>query len=355
LKFNLVILLDAQSGSEVKFAISLVVFLLINNMPVDAQKNDTIYLFNGDRITGEVKKFENGLLSLKTDAMQTITIEYDRISSIYSAKNFEFRTTSGYRYFGSILKSTSPGTVYLVTQTDTIPKPLWDIVQITTIKNRFFQKIDGSLDLGINYTKASDFFQYSLMASVTHRTANYSTRFDFSSILSDQDGVISKNNDIGLNVTRYLPGKWFARAESKYQQNTELDLDSRLQAGLGGGYDLVRSNSQRLYGLAGLLANRESTIDSALVSHNLEALFTVQYRWFKYNQPKIDISSGFNLFPSLTTSGRVRFEYDLTAKIEILKDVFFSLTVYENFDNNPSATVGSKNDWGVIASLGYTF
>jgi sRNA-binding regulator protein Hfq len=320
-----------------------------------AQKNDTIFLNNGDRITGELKKFENGLLSLKTDAMQTITIEYDRIATIFSTKNFEFRTTSGYRYYGSILKSTTQGTVNLVTLTDTIPKPLWDIVQVTSIKNRFFQKIDGSIDLGINYTKASDVFQYSLRASVIHRTTDFATRFNLSSILSDRDDIISKNNDVGLDVTRYLPGKWFTRAETKYQQNTELDLNSRVQAGLGGGYDLVRNNSQRLYGLAGLLANRESTIDSSLVSHNLEALFSLQYRWFKYSQPKIDISSGFNLYPSLSTSGRVRFEYDLNAKIEIFKDVFFSVNLYENFDNNPATSSASNNDWGIITSLGYTF
>jgi hypothetical protein len=193
------------------------------------------------------------------------------------------------------------------------------------------------------------------MASLVHRTENYATRFDMTSILSDQDEVISKNNDIGINVTRYFPGKWFARAETKYQQNTELDLDSRVQGGLGSGYDIVRSNSQRLYGLAGLLGNRESTIDSSLVSYNLELLFSVQYKWFKYRSPKIDITSGFNLFPSLTTGGRVRFEYDLSAKIEILKDLYLSLTIYENYDNNPSASASSKNDWGIITSLGYTF
>ncbi len=330
-------------------------FLNLFVLSVNAQKNDTIYLFNGDRITGEMKKFEYGLLFLSTEAMQTVTVEYDRITTVYSSKNFEIRTTSGYRYFGSLLRSTASGTVNIKTTTDTIPKPFWDIVQITSIKNRFFKKIDGSIDLGVNYTKASNVFQYSFMTSVTHRTENYATRFDLNSILSDQDGDVSKNNDIGFNVIRYLPGKWFARVETNYQQNTELDLNSRIQAGLGSGYDLVRNNSQRMYGLAGLLANRESTIDSALVSHNLELLFSVQYKWFRYNQPKIDITSGFNLFPSLTTSGRFRFEYDLSAKIEILKDVFFGLTIYENFDNNPASNSESKNDWGIITSLGYSF
>jgi hypothetical protein len=322
---------------------------------ISAQKNDTVYLENGDRITGELKKFEYGLLFLKTDAMQTVNIEYDRIFTMYSAKHFEFRTTSGYRYFGTVLPSTASGIINIVTTSDTVPKPLWDIVQITSIKNRFFQKIDGSIDLGLNYTKATDVFQYSIMATATYRTNNYATQLNLNSILSDQDDDVSRNNDAGLNIVRYLPGKWFARAETSGQENTELDLDYRIQVGLGGGYDLVRSNSKRLYPLAGILANRERTIDSSLVSKNLELLISLQYKWFRYRQPKIDISSGFNLYPSLTTGGRVRFEFDLSAKIEIIKDVFFSLTLYENFDNNPSSGNTSKNDWGVITSLGYSF
>ena len=40
-----------------------------------AQKNDTIYLLNGDRITGEIKKYENGQLKLSTEGMNIIYIE----------------------------------------------------------------------------------------------------------------------------------------------------------------------------------------------------------------------------------------------------------------------------------------
>jgi hypothetical protein len=322
---------------------------------LQAQQNDTIYLFNGDRITGELKKFEYGLLFLKTDGMETVNIKFDRIYTMYSTKQFEFRTNTGQRYFGILLNSVVPGKISIVTSNDTVTVALWNVVQITSLKNKFLQKIDGSADLGLSFTKASDVFQYNLSATATYRTANYSTKFDLSSILSEADKEVSKNNDAGLNVTRFLPGKWFANIEIKGQQNTELDLEYRFQAGLGGGYDLVRTNSQRLYGLAGFVGNQEKTIDSALVSDNFEFLASMQYKWFRYSHPKIDVTTGFNLYPSFTTSGRIRFEYDLTAKIEILKDVFFSVTFYENIDNNPSSKSSSKNDWGVITSIGYSF
>lgn len=148
-------------------------------------KNDTIYLRNGDRITGELKKFEYGLLDLSTDAMKTVSIEFDKINTMHSSKFFEIRMKSGEKFFGHLQKSDVLSTVNVITVTDTLPKRLWDIILIVPIKRTFFQKIDGSLDLGLSYTKASDVFQYSLNFNLTHRTNFYSTRFELESILTD--------------------------------------------------------------------------------------------------------------------------------------------------------------------------
>ncbi|MBN2173964.1 MAG: DUF481 domain-containing protein [Bacteroidales bacterium] len=320
-----------------------------------AQKNDTVYLLNGDRFTGELKKLEYGLIYLKTDAMQTINIEYDRIQTIYSAKFFELRTSTGFRYYGFLAKSTVKGAVNIITANDTIPKPIADIVEITSIKKSFFKKMDGSVDAGLSYTKASEVFQYNLAANITYRTPKYSTEFDLSSILTDQKEDITRKNDIGLGVTRLLPGKWLAGVQVKGQQNTELDLDKRWQGGFGIGYDLVRTNSNRFNTLAGLFVNYEKTIDSAIVTNNLEGLIALQYKWFQYRHPKIDVTSSFDFFPSFTVPGRYRIEYELNGKFEIITDLFFSISIYDNFDSKPSGSESSKNDWGVITSIGYSF
>ena len=320
-----------------------------------AQKNDTIYLNNGDRVTGELKKFEYGLLFLSTSAMETVNIEFDRIKTIYSEKLYEIRTSEGYRYFGSIMKAEEQGTVMIIVSGDTISKPLREIVQITSLKNSFLQKLDGSVSMGLSYTKASDVLQFNVNASVTYRAADIATRLYLNSIRTESSGDISQNNDAGLDVTYFFPGQWFAAFQAKSQENTELDLDSRIQAGIGGGYDIIRTNAQRLSVLAGLLANRERTIESATTSNNVELLIATQYKWFVYRQPKINITTGFSMFPSLTTGGRIRLEYDLTGSVEIVKDLFLAVTVYDSFDNNPTSASSSKNDWSVITSLGYSF
>jgi hypothetical protein len=335
--------------------LSIIELFIFASLSLQAQKNDTIYLLNGDRLTGELKKLEYGLLYFKTDAMQTINIEYDQIYTAYSAKFFELTTSTGFKFYGSIAKSAIPNTVNIVTTNDTVPKPIADIVEITSIKKSFIKKIDGSVDLGLSYTKASDVFQYNLAVTVTHRTTKYSTKFDMNSILTDQQKDITRKNDIGLSVTRILPGKWLAGVQIQGQQNTELDLDKRWQGGLGIGYDLIRTNSNRFYTLGGFMVNHEKTIDSAIVSNNLEGLISLQYKWFQYRHPKIDVTSGFNYFPSFTVAGRYRIEYELNAKFEIVTDLFFSVSFYDNFDSKPSGSDSSKNDWGVITSIGFTF
>lgn len=334
------------------FYLALICF---STLTVRAQKNDTIYLRNGDRITGELKKFEYGLLDLSTDAMKTISIEFDRINSIHSSKFFEIRMKSGEKFFGHLQKSDVLSTVNVITVTDTLPKRLWDIILIVPIKRTFFQKIDGSLDLGLSYTKASDVFQYSLNFNLTHRTNFYSTRFELESILTDDGEKKTNNSTLGLDVTHYLPNKWFTSIIAQGQQNTELNLDYRLQAGYGVGYDIARTNVIRFYALGGLLVNQEHTIDIDDTSQNIEALLKLKLKWFKYRHPKIDVSSNFNTYTSITSFGRVRLEYNLSSKFEIVKDLFLNLQLYDYYDNETSDGSKANNDWGIITSIGFTF
>ena len=330
-------------------------FICLSTLTIQAQKNDTIYMRNGDRITGELKKFEYGLLALKTDAMQTVSIEFDRINTIHSLKFFEIRMKSGEKFFGHLQKSDVLSTVNVITVTDTLPKRLWDIILIVPIKRTFFQKIDGSLDLGLSYTKASDVFQYSLNFNLTHRTNFYSTRFELESILTDDGEKKTNNSTLGLDVTHYLPNKWFTSIIAQGQQNTELNLDYRLQAGYGVGYDIARTNVIRFYALGGLLVNQEHTIDIDDTSQNIEALLKLKLKWFKYRHPKIDVSSNFNTYTSITSFGRVRLEYNLSSKFEIVKDLFLNLQLYDYYDNETSDGSKANNDWGIITSIGFTF
>ena len=51
-----------------------------------ARKTDTIHLFNGDKLVGEIQDLQPGLLRVKTDYMASMHIEWDRIRTLPTTK-----------------------------------------------------------------------------------------------------------------------------------------------------------------------------------------------------------------------------------------------------------------------------
>jgi hypothetical protein len=342
-----------------KTAFAFFLFLLLMIVSVQAQKNDTVYLMNGDRISGEIKRYEDGLLILKTDGMSTLNIEYEKIRTFFSRKYYEIVKKTGFSYYGSVTFSKTERCIGVCIANDTVTEPITDIVEIIPIKNRFWKKFYGSIDVGVSYYKSTSTLQYYLNSEINYRARKDLFSLDISLMISDQKvsdtSLISKKNDIGLDYTHFFQGRWWGGLGAKYQQNTELELDSRIQLGLGAGYDIVHTNPIRLYIMGGGLVNREKPTDSVSTSTNFEGLMSVKFTWLQHRHPEINISTFFNALPSFSVAGRWRLEYDLVVKYEILKDLYISLTYYDNYDNKPSGGGPALNDWSVVFSIGYTF
>jgi hypothetical protein len=49
-----------------------------------AQKTDVVELLNGDRVTCEIQKLSRGKLTVKTDGIGTISIEWDDVERVTS-------------------------------------------------------------------------------------------------------------------------------------------------------------------------------------------------------------------------------------------------------------------------------
>ena len=68
-----------------------VLLSLLSLQALAQRKTDIVTLYNGDRITGEVKALDGGILKLSTDSMGTINIEWQEISTLESKYLYEVR------------------------------------------------------------------------------------------------------------------------------------------------------------------------------------------------------------------------------------------------------------------------
>lgn len=341
-----------------KCALPIVLFCLLISIDGFAQKTDRILLDNNDWITGEIKKLDFAKLSLKTSAAGTIQIKWDHIYQIKSDKFFEIGLGRGIKYFGSldITEADDKYKVLVVTEEAEEVIDMNRIVEITPIKNRFWTRIDGNIDLGFSYTKGSDVRQWNSSFRVEYRPTNALTTINGNSIYTEQpERDATSKQDLGFSYKRFTGKNYAVTGFGALQSNSELGIGLRSSIGVGGSKNWLRSNLQRFISTVGFIVNQERGANSEESSRNYEALVRTEYKVFRYRDPEIDITAYFDFYPSLTVKDRYRTDLDIKLKYELLSDFYIGVTFYHNFDSKPPESAVSSSDWGITTSVGYSF
>jgi len=326
-----------------------------NPFGVVAQKTDIVIMNNGDRITGEVKKLEYGLVTFKTDDAGTLSIKWDKIASLTGKDTFEVETEEGNVYFGSILESSLPDTLIVATDLFRFEIAKASVVSIIPIKNKFLKRLDGSIGIGFNYTKATTLAQLNFNTAIQYRTRKIGTSISYDGNFSTQEEEsTTRRQEFNYQFQRFPPGRWFYGARTGFEQNSELGLDLRINLGVGGGRNMIQNNRNVFQALLGFQGISEWLTGETASTRDFEGIITLNYSLFKYDSPKSNISIIAAAFPGITDWGRFRFNSSIKISQEIISDFTVGLTFYNSFDNRP-AEGSEKNDWGITTSIGYTF
>jgi len=323
--------------------------------PALAQKDDVIVLLNGDHYTGEIKSYSQGRVTLDTSAAGWISVKWNKILSIQSTKQFDVETIDGLHHYGSLAPSEPPGRLRIVAGPQALTVEFFEIFGLAPLYQRFWRRWEGSLDFGFNYTQASRLVQFNLSADATYRRRNYQIQSTLSSFFSRQEGVTAaERGGFSTRYDRFLGNRWIAEVAFGIDRNIQLGLDLRVATGLGFGRYLVQTNQKQLVTYVGIVGNREQPVEGDS-KYNAEAAVGGRYSYFMYDFPKVTISASVEVFPSLSTGGRVRLEAQASAKREIISDFYLSLSIYDSYDSKDPTTGLSKNDWGPTLSVGWQF
>jgi hypothetical protein len=332
------------------------VLCLFAASPLSAQKTDTVTLYNGNKITGEIKELDHAKLKYSTDDMGTIYIEWDKISQLTSRAYYEIELENGLKFYGN-LRAPARNGVLVVALTDATADSLAmsQVVKITPIEATFWTRLDGNVDIGFSYASANNVFQLNITATVKYRGQRWSTRFDYSSYWQDTDSTSPTiRNNASLNATRLLQHKWSALGYIAAESNEELNLELRLTAGVGGLFQPIQSNSSLLFLQAGPLVTREVFLDDPDPKHSLEFAVGGEYEAFRFDEPELDFVINLVVIPSITTWGRVRINLDSRFRYELINDFYIGFSVYNAFDSQ-AGEEGAQNDFNTTLSLGYKF
>lgn len=326
-------------------------------LPVAAlarDKTDVVRLNNGDRLTGEILQLEHGQLKLKTDSIGTVYIEWPSVAAVESGYEFQVEWIGGRRAYGRL--QTVGKELVVSDRTGQQQVPLSDVVTVGQADDDFWQRVSGSASIGATYASSTDTGAGSAAVDATYRSrAHVSSLAGTYNRTVDSDGQASDRWRVAYRHALARPKARYLLGLASMEANDELGLQGRLQ--VGGAYmwrfherpDSVAST------YAGLVLNEEWEKQGSGSSTSMEAVIGLTWQIYRFANPETTLSSSFEVYPSLTDSGRVRARSDVTLKRKLFGDFTFQLQFFDDYDSRPPSEDAVTNDYGFTTSLGYSF
>jgi hypothetical protein len=321
-----------------------------------AASSDEVIFKSGQKLIGEIKGLDKGILKFNTDETGTISVKWVKVSGLSSPSRFRVEAGTGLIFVGSIEKASEENKVVIVTDTGKILLGLDLIVTITPFERRRLDRFKGYLDVGFSLQRAQRQTTFLLGTNVSYRTSKWNLVLNASSYLSKQETVPrTTRNDVGLSAQRDMKKRWVAVVMTGFQQNAELGLDRRLSLGGGLGHKLIWTNNMIFTVAAGAIGIDEKYSDAAASAQSAEAIFSGSLSAFRYTFPKLNFLVSAKIFPSLTDWGRVRAELDTSLSYELISDFTIGLSGFYTLDSRPPTEGARKHDYGFTTSIRWEF
>ncbi len=156
-------------------------------------RHDTVIMKNGDRLTGEVKRLQEGVLYIQTDYFSgSVGVDWLQVEKVESKATFQIVLSNGKRLTGSISKveaTAAPGKDVIVhAEGLEVPIAGGEVVEIESQKQNFWRQLKGSIDLGYNYTSGNSQSSLNSSASVEYPSAKWAAGASYTASFSGQSG-----------------------------------------------------------------------------------------------------------------------------------------------------------------------
>jgi putative salt-induced outer membrane protein YdiY len=325
-----------------------------------ANRRDTIIMKNGDRITGEVKKLEQGVLYIETDYFSgSVGVDWMQVEKVESTATYQIVLDDGKRLAGTIskvetqvapdkdFKVLGPGSEVYVSGSD--------VVEIESQKKTFWRQLKGSVDLGYNFTSGNNQSSLSSSANAEYAAARWAAGAAYSASYSGQSGGTTTNLfEVQASGERFLSRNSFLIGLSDFLHSSQQDINLRTTLGGGYGRYFIRTNQNELRWLVGADYTKAS-YQSGLTQptqQNMELLLGAEYQLFRFD--RYAVKSQFLVFPGMSDFGRVRFTTNSMLTIKLSNNFHWNFSFWDNFDSRPPLNA-QKNAAGLSTGLGWTF
>jgi len=335
--------------------ICLVIFSLLFSLNSWSQ-NDTLVLNNNDKIIGEIKQMDRGVLTIETDYSDAdFKVKWKDVIKINSDQIYLLTLSNGRRLNSTLnTKSGDSSKVTLQSGSETITTKIKSVVFIKPVENKFISRFTASLSVGFNYTKSNNLTQFTVRSSLSYTAYKWLFNGSFNSVRSSQDDIDdTQRTDATLGIKYFMKNDWFYSGSGDFLSNDEQKLKLRSTWAAGFGKYIVHSNRLNFGAGAGLAYTNEKFTDDDNTNRNsLEIYGGLSLDIFDFDD--LSLTTNITAYPSLTEKGRIRYDYSLDVKYDLPLDFFLKVGLTYNYDSKPIEGA-STIDYVLQATFGWDF
>ncbi|WP_434091910.1 DUF481 domain-containing protein [Pseudomonas subflava] len=230
---------------------------------------DTVWLKNGDKLTGTIQLVDSGKLLLKTEYAGTITLEVAKIATLESDQELLVKQSDFDGEHAKSLKPAGQGQVELVN--GEAPK----VVELASISQMMPPKPlvqdltwTGNIDVAADYKRAeNDIKDYDidLDTKARHGAWRHSIAAEYDHETKDDERKTDRV-ELSYDLDRFFTRKFFWQGQLKYSHDRVEDLETQRTVGTGPGYQFW-DNELGAFSMAGLFNRNDYVFADGTSEH----------------------------------------------------------------------------------------
>lgn len=311
---------------------------------------DTIWLKNGDKLTGTIQVFDGGKLLLKTDYAGSVTLDMSKIATLESDQELLVKQDD---FVGERAKSLRPageGKVELVN--GEAPK----VVELASISQMLPPKPlvqdltwTGNIDFSADYKRAenqTNDYAIDVDTKARHGAWRHGVVVQYDQETKDDEKKTDRS-ELNYDLDRFLTEKFFWQGQLKYTRDRIEELEIQRTIGTGPGYQFW-DDELGAFSVAGLF-NRN---DYTFVNGEDESFNSASFEW---DYKRYLIGKNFELFSKgevgAPFTDAIEYEFDTEAGVRYKLSSWAALSLKAEWDKVASEN-GDTNERRYMLGFG---
>ena len=342
--------------------VQLICAVLFTTALLAREHTDVIVMQNGDRITGEIKSLESGVLRIDIAYVDgAVSVAWTKVARIESTQPFIVKTEDGSVFTGALgtdpASAGRPMTLRVAEGAERIAVEKAQVVNLEETSRDFFQALSGAINLGVVYSKGNNATQYNLGSDVEYRRKRWGFGGAFSSNLSANSGSsTATHNQLDLSAYRLMTRKnYFSSIFGGVLQSSAQGINVQTTLGLGVGRFFKNTNRVRFSVLGGMIwqsAKYQQTLVPIGTQQVYGGAIVTDFSVFLFK--KTNLSARTTVAPAFSDWGRVHADTNVSYYLKLFSDLSWNLSFYGNWDTRPPGTFAGS-DYGYSSGIKWTY